>query len=271
MTNPWRDLERPPLSQAALQRALVAGDTLWSDVQVAPSSASTNADVALAADRGAPEGLILVAEQQTAGRGRLSRAWTSPARAGLTFSVLLRPTFPPATWGWLPLLTGLAVATPLGRLSGLDVHLKWPNDVLVGERKLGGILTEVADDGAAVVAGIGLNVTLRSDELPVPTATSLAIEGSEVVDREPVLRAVLREIERWYGELALAGGDARACGLRDAYRAACATLGHRVRVELPGSRVVDGEAIDIDEEGRLVIAGAGDRETVGAGDVVHVR
>jgi BirA family biotin operon repressor/biotin-[acetyl-CoA-carboxylase] ligase len=267
----WSDLERPPLREASLRQALVTDLTLWSDVRVVAQSPSTNADVAAAARAGAPEGLVVVAEQQTAGRGRLDRAWTSPPRAGLTFSVLLRPTFALATWGWLPLLAGLAVAGPLGRLSGLDVRLKWPNDVLVGARKLGGILTEVVDDGAGVVVGIGLNVSSREDELPVPTATSLAVEGSEVVDRDPLLRAVLREIERRYGGLALAGGDALACGLGDAYREACATLGRQVRVELPGSRVVEGEAVDIDGEGRLVVAGADGRVPVGAGDVVHVR
>lgn len=271
MTSPWSDLDRPPLREASLRRALVTGETLWRDVQVLASSDSTNADVAAAAREGAPEGLVVVAEQQTGGRGRLDRAWTSPPRAGLTFSLLLRPTFPVATWGWLPLLTGLAVAGPTSRLGGLDVRLKWPNDVLVGERKLGGVLAEVADDGAAVVVGIGLNVSLRADELPVPTATSLAIEGSEVLDRDPVLRAVLREIERWYGVLALAHGDAGACGLRDAYREACATLGRQVRVQLSGSQALEGEAVDVDEDGRLIVAGASGRETVGAGDVVHLR
>jgi BirA family transcriptional regulator, biotin operon repressor / biotin---[acetyl-CoA-carboxylase] ligase len=271
VTSPWSDLERPPLRQASLRRALVTDLSLWSDVQVVLTSASTNADVVAAARGGASEGLVVVAEQQTTGRGRLDRAWTSPARAGLTFSFLLRPTFPVAAWGWLPLLTGLAVAGPLRRLSGLDVRLKWPNDVLAGDRKLGGILTEVAHDTAAVVAGVGLNVSLRADELPVPTATSLAIEGSDVVDREPVLLAVLRETERWYGELARAGGDAAACGLRDAYVQACSTLGRQVRVALPGTRELEGSAADIDESGRLVVAGADGRETVAAGDVVHVR
>ncbi|MGZ4595017.1 MAG: biotin--[acetyl-CoA-carboxylase] ligase [Actinomycetes bacterium] len=270
MTSPFRDLDRPPLREAALRQALVSDGTLWTEVRVAATSASTNADVAAAARTGAPEGLVVVAEQQTAGRGRLNRAWQSPPRAGLTFSVLLRPTFPAATWGWLPLLVGLAVAGPLRTLTGLDVRLKWPNDVLVGERKLGGILTEVTGDGA-VVAGIGLNVSLRPDELPVPTATSLVIEGSEVVDRDPVLRAVLREIERRYGELVRAGGAAGPSGLRADYREACTTLGRQVRVELPGAQVIEGTATDLDEEGRLVVDGPAGRETVGAGDVVHVR
>ena len=269
MTSPFTDLDRPPLRAAALRRAMVSAGRLWTDVRVVESSPSTNAEVSAAARDGAPEGLVVVAESQTAGRGRRDRSWTTPPRAGLTFSVLLRPTFPAAGWGWLPLLAGLAVATPLTTLTELDVRLKWPNDVLVGERKLGGILTEVV--GTGVVVGIGLNVSLRADELPVPTATSLAIEGSAVVDRDPVLRAVLREIERRYVDLTRASGDADASGLAAAYREACATVGRDVRVELPGPRVLDGTAVDIDADGRLVLDAAGGRETVAAGDVVHVR
>ena len=269
MTSPFRDLDRPPLREAALRRALVAGSGLWTDIRVVESSPSTNADVAEAAREGAPEGLVIVAESQTAGRGRRDRSWTTPPRAGLTLSVLLRPTFPAAGWGWLPLLAGLAVAHPLTRLAEVDVRLKWPNDVLVGERKLGGLLSEVV--GTAVVIGIGLNVSLRADELPVPAATSLAIEDSAVVDRDPVLRAVLRDLERRYVDLTRASGDAAASGLAAAYREACATLGRDVRVELPGPQVLEGRAVDVDAEGRLVLDVGGRRETVAAGDVVHVR
>ena len=131
-------------------------------------------------------------------------------------SVLLRPPFPREAWGWLPLLAGLAVVTPLARLSGLELGLKWPNDVLVGDRKLAGLLAEVVDD--AVVVGLGLNVSLRADELPVPTATSLAIEASEVTDREPVLRAVLRDLARRYRAFVAADGDVERAGLLEAYR-----------------------------------------------------
>lgn len=269
MTNPFTNLDRPPLRDADLRRALISDDGLWSDLRVVESLPSTNAEVAAAARHGAPEGLVVVAESQTAGRGRLDRAWTTPPRAGLTFSVLLRPTFPAASWGWLPLLAGLAMATPLTELSELAVTVKWPNDVLVGERKLGGILTEVV--GTSVVIGVGLNVSLRAEELPVPDATSLAIEGSAVVDRDPVLRVVLRELERRYADLTRASGDAAASGLAAAYHDACVTLGRDVRIELPGPRELHGTAVDIDPDGRLVLDIAGGRETVAAGDVVHVR
>ena len=155
-------------------------------------------------------------------------------------------------------------------MSGLDLGLKWPNDVLVGgERKLAGLLAEVVDD--AVVVGLGLNVSLRADELPVPTATSLALEGSDVVDRDPVLRAVLRGLAERYRAFEATGGDAAAAGLVDAYRSVCGTLGRQVRVELPGDRTLHGEAVDVDDAGRLVLRTEDGMTTLAAGDVVHLR
>jgi BirA family biotin operon repressor/biotin-[acetyl-CoA-carboxylase] ligase len=161
------------------------------------------------------------------------------------------------------------VAEPVADLSGLELGLKWPNDVLVADRKLAGLLAEVVDD--AVVLGIGLNVSLREDELPVPAATSLAVEGSAVVDREPVLRAVLRDLGRRYRTFEEHRGDAGAAGLHDAYRAACTTIGRAVRVALPGDRVLEGDAVDVDSSGRLVVRTATGTEALAAGDVVHVR
>ena len=273
----WSDLDRPPLSAAALRRALVREGGLWSGVEVVRSTGSTNADlVALATAGKAEEGLILLAEEQTAGRGRLDRQWTAPARSGLFFSVLLRPTeVPVARWGWLPLLAGVAVATGLSRAAGVDTSLKWPNDLLVSvggaERKAGGILAERAGTDAVVI-GIGINVTLREDELPVPTAGSLALAGAVGTDRDPLLRAVLRALEQWYVRWRAAEGDPVLSGLQETYAAGCATLGRTVRAELPGDRTVVGEAVAVDGDGRLVIAtGEGVQEPVGAGDVVHLR
>jgi BirA family biotin operon repressor/biotin-[acetyl-CoA-carboxylase] ligase len=271
--SPWHDLDRPPLREASLRRGLVTGESLWTEVRVVAETGSTNADVAAAARAGAGEGLVVVADLQTAGRGRGGRGWQAPPRSGLTVSFLLRPPTPRETWGWLPLLAGLAVVGPLARLSGLDLGLKWPNDVLVdGQRKLAGVLAEVVDD--AVVVGVGLNVSLRADELPVPLATSLLLEGSEVVDRDPVLRAVLREAERLYRTHTDADGDADRAGLRTAYRAACVTLGRPVRVTLPGGGTLEGHATGVDGQGRLVVRpdGADGVDTaLAAGDVEHVR
>ncbi|MFH8795619.1 biotin--[acetyl-CoA-carboxylase] ligase [Streptomyces sp. NPDC017941] len=274
----WSDLDRPPLDAVALRRALVRDGGLWTSLDVVPTTGSTNSDLAARADQ-LPEGAVLVAEEQSAARGRLDRRWSAPARSGLFFSVLLKPDdVPVERWGWLPLLTGVAVAAGISRTAGVDTALKWPNDLLVTvggeERKAGGILAERAGSvgGGGVVVGIGVNVTLRADELPVPGAGSLALAGAVHADRDPVLRAVLRELERWYGEWRGAGGDPGAGRLQEAYAAGCATLGRVVRAELPGGRDVVGEAVAVDGDGRLVLATEeGVREPVGAGDVVHLR
>ncbi|MEU6671326.1 biotin--[acetyl-CoA-carboxylase] ligase [Streptomyces sp. NPDC046727] len=273
----WSDLDRPPLNAAALRRALVREGGLYREIEVVQRTGSTNSDLAArGAAGGADEGAVLVAEEQTAGRGRLDRRWTAPPRSGLFFSVLLKPAeVPVARWGWLPLLTGVAVATGLARAAGVDTALKWPNDLLVTvggeERKAGGILAERAgEDG--VVIGVGINVSLRADELPVPQAGSLALAGASGTDRDPLLRAVLRSLEDWYGRWRAAGGDPAVSGLQETYTAGCATLGRAVRAELPGDRVVVGEAVALDGDGRLIIATEeGVQEPVGAGDIVHLR
>jgi BirA family biotin operon repressor/biotin-[acetyl-CoA-carboxylase] ligase len=300
-TSPYGDLTRPPLSEKALRRMLVRPGSLWQDVQVVPETGSTNADLARAAKEGAPEGTVVVAEAQTAGRGRLGRQWAAPPRSALTFSVLLRPATPTASQGWVPLLTGVAVAAAIRRMTAraqagdfgeatgeraVDARLKWPNDVMVGERKLAGILAERVDHG--IVVGVGLNVSLRADELPVDTATSLTLENAAFTDREPLLRAILRELETWYGAWQAVRGEADADGpggypdvtgiragdlggLRGKYRALCVTLGRDVRVELPAEDTIDGTARDIDAAGRLLVWTAGGERAVSAGDVVHVR
>ncbi|MFJ9593302.1 biotin--[acetyl-CoA-carboxylase] ligase [Streptomyces virginiae] len=271
----WSSLERPPLNAAALQRALVTGDGLWTSLEVVASTGSTNTDLATRAPE-LPEGAVLVAEEQSAGRGRLDRSWVAPARSGLFFSVLFKPgdAVPQEQWGWLTLLAGVATATGLSRAAGVDTALKWPNDLLVSvegeERKTGGILAERTADG--VVVGIGLNVTLTEEELPVPAAGSLALAKATVTDRDPLLRAVLRSLEEWYGNWRAAAGDPAASGLQETYAAGCATLGRHVRAELPGGRTLTGTAEAVDTDGRLVIRTAeGTHEAVGAGDVVHLR
>ncbi|MGV4929436.1 biotin--[acetyl-CoA-carboxylase] ligase [Streptomyces sp. BHT-5-2] len=271
----WSDLSRPPLNADALRRALVRPGSLWSSLDVVPTTGSTNTDLAeRAAAGGLREGTVLVAEEQSAARGRLDRRWSAPPRSGLFFSVYLTPTVPPTRWGWLPLLAGVATAAALARTAGVDTALKWPNDLLVtvdgAERKAGGILAERAADG--VVLGIGLNISLTAGELPVPTAGSLTLAGAANTDRDPLLRAVLRSLEEWYGEWQAADGDPAACRLQGAYAAGCATLGRKVRALLPGDRSVEGEAVALDADGRLVLATAdGVQQPVDAGDIVHLR
>ncbi|WP_327677583.1 biotin--[acetyl-CoA-carboxylase] ligase [Kitasatospora sp. NBC_00458] len=273
--SPWTDLDRPPLSAAALRRDLLTPGGLWTSLDVVDETGSTNTDLAARARDGAPQGAVLVAEAQRTGRGRLERQWTAPARSGLFLSVLLRPDgVPVERYGWLPILVGVSAAGTLSRVAEVEVGLKWPNDLQVvidgAERKLGGILTELS--GGAVVAGLGLNVSLRGSELPVPAAASLALAGAEVTDRATLLRALLRDFADLYGEWTAAAGDPHASGLLRAYADRCTTLGRQVRVLLPGDRELLGEAVAIDGDGRLVVRTAdGSRQPVGAGDVVHVR
>lgn len=266
-----RDASRGPLDADAL--AALAGER-WSRVAVVDETESTNAD--LLADPGAPDRSVLVAEHQSAGRGRLNRTWVCPPRAGLTFSVLLRPTVPLAHWGWLPLLAGVALHEAVRSGTNVGAALKWPNDLLVGTdgdpaaySKAAGILAQTSGD--AVVIGIGLNVSTAADELPVPGATSLALCGAAQVDRTALLGAVLERLDARYAQWSDVGGDAEACGLAEAYRAACATVGQHVAVTATDGRVVRGTAVGIDLAGRLRVDVGGGEEVIGAGDVEHVR
>ncbi len=256
---------RLPLD-AGLLAAALAGDGL--DVQVVGETGSTNADLVAAAKAGAGEGRVLVAELQWAGRGRLERSWVSAAGAGLTFSVLLRPTVPAGALGWLPLVTGASLVSTLRRSAGIPAVLKWPNDVLVDGAKLAGILAEAVpcqSATAAVIVGVGLNVDTDADELP-PGATSVALcqqrASRPAVGRGELLIELLREVAGTYR--AWLAEPARAV---DAYRSVCATLGRAVRVELPDGAVVVGTATDVDVHGRLVVDG----RAFAAADVVHLR
>jgi BirA family biotin operon repressor/biotin-[acetyl-CoA-carboxylase] ligase len=224
---------------------------------------------------------------RAAGRGRLARSWLAPPRSGLTFSVLLRPSDVPAVrWGWLPLLAGVATAVAVRRVAEVPARLKWPNDVVivataeptggaidpVGYRKLAGVLVERIDDvEPAAVVGVGLNVSLRADERPVPIATSLALEGAACTDRGSLLRAVLRELAGRYADWRVAAGDSDESGLRPAYRSLSATTGRDVRVELPDGATISGRAVDVDGDGRLLVQTDDGPMHVAAGDVVHLR
>jgi BirA family biotin operon repressor/biotin-[acetyl-CoA-carboxylase] ligase len=279
----------PSLDVTEITHAVVRSGSLWREVRVVGETGSTNADLLAVAREGAREGVVLVAEAQTAGRGRMGRRWTSPPRAGLTFSVLLRPYgVPAALLGWITLLTGTAVAAALPTVAAVQPRLKWPNDVLAGGGKLGGILAERS--GSAVVVGIGLNVTQHLAELP-EGATSLrletaAVQGGTGPDEAPgqdgdipadlrtrVLVAVLTALSQRY--LAwrdqFSPGDAEASGLRQEYLALCATLGREVTVTLPGGKSITGTADGIDWAGRLEVGTAKETVPVSAGDVVHLR
>jgi BirA family transcriptional regulator, biotin operon repressor / biotin---[acetyl-CoA-carboxylase] ligase len=276
--SPYVDLDRPPLRADSLRRTLTGTGRFVSDLQVVAEVGSTNVELSTRALAGAPEGSVLVAEHQSAGRGRLDRGWASPPRSGLTFSVLLRPGegVPAARWPWLPLLTGCAVVEAVAAVSGVRPMLKWPNDVLLAERKVAGILVERLEtaEGPAAVVGIGLNVTSTPDELPDAHATSLRLAGAEGTDRSILLVALLRTFETLYHAWRDAHGDpaeGAAGGLRDAYLRRCTTVGRRVRVQTGVDQWVEGLAREVDTDGRLVVETSEGDRSLGAGDVVHVR
>ncbi len=266
----WSDLDRPALDAAALQAVLRRDDSLWTSVRVVPTIGSTNAVLAAAAaEEDAPEGTVLVAEHQEAGRGRLDRSWISPPRAGLTVSVLVRPDVPAARRGWLSLLTGVALAEAVSEVAEVRASLKWPNDLLAPDgAKQAGILAEAA--GGAVVIGAGLNVSTRADELP-DGGTSLALVAGRTVDRGPVLLSYLRAFERRYRRWVAALGDPVVSELAADYLAWSSTIGTQVVATLPDGSTVEGTAEAVDWDGRLVLRTAGGVLELSSGDVRHVR
>lgn len=250
----WDPPRRRPLDPAALSAA--AGPA-WR-VEYAEAAPSTNA---LAADH--PEaGLVVVVDHQTAGRGRLDRSWATPAHVSLTMSAVLEPDLPPERWPLLPLIAGVAVATAVGPRA----KLKWPNDVLIDDQKVCGILVErPAAFPSYAVVGIGINVDQVRSELPLPTATSLRLAGLDV-DRTELFGAIVAGLRDGLAELRSDPGAAL-----QTYRTHSATLGRSVSVYLPDDRVVHGLACEIDDDGKLVVETPTERLVVGAGDVVHAR
>ena len=240
-------------------------------LDVVETTGSTNTDLLARHSAGEDiDGAVLIAEHQSAGRGRNGRAWSTPPRSQIALSVGIAARDVPTTaWGWVPLLTGVAVVDAVRATTGVDANLKWPNDVLVGEGKLAGILAEVAAPDPVIVVGLGLNVTLTAEEAPDPRATSLLMLGSTMLDRSALLGAVLAEltarIDRWRS----AGGPDTT--LVADYRRRSVTLGTRVRALLPGDREIIGVAADLDVSGQLSIDTGAQTVTVSAGDITHLR
>jgi len=255
-----------------------AGST--NDELVALARAGSTADV--------PDFTVVATDDQRNGRGRLGRRWVSPPGACLAASVLIRPSTPsgralsPTAWGWFPLLSGLAVTRAIDGLlpHAGSVGLKWPNDVLISGRKVCGILCEIVSDatgGFAVVIGTGVNLTLSVEELPIETATSLAIAQATATDVDTVLASYLTHLRRLVRVFESAEGDVRTTGLHDDVSRICDTLGRRVRVDVPDGSMVMGTAESLDELGQLRVSldtpstRAGELLAVGVGDVTHVR
>lgn len=265
------------LSRERLARLITARGLDWSVPTVLASTESTNADAEQLARQGAAEGTCVVAEEQTAGRGRLDRQWTSPAGSGLWTSIVVRPgDVSPDRLTWLPLVAGLAATDALLEACAVRAELKWPNDLVAiaaacggseGPRKLGGILTTVVPgvdgQGDAVVIGIGINVAMHSADLPVMNATSVLLEGGRL-DRGELLVSLLdalgRRLEQWRAEDETVQRD---------YRARCATIGRRVEVQLPNGTQLAGIVTGIDDAGHLIVSDGESTAHVTAGDVIH--
>ncbi len=254
-----------PLTSAALPRT----DAVAARLELPERVGSTNADLlaAVRADADAwPHLSVLVTDDQTAGRGRLGRTWTAPAGSALAISVRLDVArLPVASRGWIPLVAGTALTRAV-QSEGADAQLKWPNDVLVGGRKICGILTEaVAGLDGAVVVGAGINTAMTAEQLPVDTATSFAVLGIDP-DVDGLLSRYLVALRTLCDELVDEPDAARA-----AVRSACGTIGRDVTVQLPDASTLRGSAEGLDDEGRLLVRSGADLHTVSAGDVVHVR
>ncbi|CAN5555131.1 biotin--[acetyl-CoA-carboxylase] ligase [soil metagenome] len=255
-----------------------ASEALVPELMVRASSPSTNVELADRARREElPSFTTLVTDNQTAGRGRRERTWVAPAGSALAISVLIVPRTVDAPlslerFGWLTIAAGVAMAETVGALlPAASVGFKWPNDVLVSGRKVSGILAELLPERAAVVIGAGVNLSMSLAQLPVPSATSVAIEGG-MPEPDTVLAGYLEGLQRQVIGFLAADGDAEVSGLAALARDLCVTLGRQVLVELPGGRVLEGTATTLDADGRLIVRDAeGTEHAVAAGDVTHAR
>jgi BirA family biotin operon repressor/biotin-[acetyl-CoA-carboxylase] ligase len=244
-----------------------------SQLKIVETTGSTNTDL-VAQGAQLPDLSVLVTDFQSAGKGRAGRDWQAPAKSSLFASVLLKPTsFGPTSFSWLPLMAGLAISRAAHRFGVEQAAVKWPNDVLVGDRKLSGVLSELLSNLSGVVIGSGVNLTQSQSELPIAAATSMAIEAHSQVGRDDFLQAYLEELVSLYHDFETAAGDPNQSGLRQSVIENCSSIGREVRVILPGDKEEFGRAIDIDDTGRLIVD-LGDQKgklAVAAADIVHLR
>jgi BirA family biotin operon repressor/biotin-[acetyl-CoA-carboxylase] ligase len=246
----------------ALRRALRAAG-VEAPVHYDEVTESTSSTALLLAERGDPEWSVVVADRQTGGRGRLGRTWESPPGASLLFSFLLRPSIEAERGLLLTLLAGISMAEACREVTGTEVRCKWPNDLFVRDGKVGGVLTEArVRDGRIqhVVIGVGVNLAAAPD----------GVEGAAAlgaVDRDELLGTFFRVFrERYYP-----AGEGFAHMVISAYAPLSATLGKRVRATITDGRIVEGNAVDLDPGGNLVLQTDEGREVVGFGEVVHLR
>jgi len=266
------------LDVLALREHLVAPNGPYAALDVVASTGSTNADLLAAAGQGAADRTVLIADAQTAGRGRRDRSWVSPPGSGLYLSVLLRPAAVPAPrLGTLGMVAGLALMH-VAKEAGVTASLKWPNDLLIEGAKCAGVLSEATPDGAAqaAVVGVGLNVGALPADVPAGPgglpATSFAEHGATTTHRGLLALTFLRAFVELEQTWRLADGDVQRSGVLTGYREACGTVGQRVRAELPDGGTRTGVAVEIDSGGQLLIKlDDGVVSSISAGDVVHMK
>ncbi|HIY94263.1 MAG TPA: biotin--[acetyl-CoA-carboxylase] ligase [Candidatus Rothia avicola] len=260
-------------------------------VELLPSVGSTNeyARQILVGDalvrRSYGELSLVSTADQNAGKGRLDRLWVAPAGAALATSFAVRPHINPANrvapdqYHWFTSLAALAACDVFEQLSGLHPSIKWPNDVLLGNRKACGILAQLViepEGQISVVVGIGLNLNLAQEDLPVPTATSALLESGQPVDLNRALTVLATSFSRYYREFAATGFDAGAAtggaSLLDRLRGRMSTLGAALTIHLPGGETFRGTGVELTAEGELVVrSDSGEERSFTVGDVVHVR
>jgi BirA family biotin operon repressor/biotin-[acetyl-CoA-carboxylase] ligase len=237
-----------------------------------PETGSTNQDLlAIADSKSLPEFFTLVTEFQSAGKGRLDRKWQAAPGSSVMASVLLRPRFTDSSGiGWLSLIMAEAIKCALAEL-GIDSKIKWPNDVLVNGQKISGVLAEANSDLSVVVVGFGINVNQGANDLPTSSATSLLVAGASSADRDHLLAQTISCFKQMYLALVGAGGNATVSGLRARILDSSATIGELVEVSFPDGTFTVGEAVDIDQSGRLLVSSTTQTLSVSAGDVLHLR
>jgi len=246
---------RAPLDSQAINANL----TQYWRVSVVELTASTQSDLIELVTQGrAQAGDVIVADYQSSGRGRLNRSFEAPPGSALLFSFYIKPSRARSDWGWIPLMAGVSVAQSL---SGVNARVKWPNDILINEKKISGLIAQVVNDG--IVIGIGINVGMHASEIPVPQATSLAIEGVLNISRNELLANLLATFEKIFTQW-----DQGSDEIWPVYQGMSATLGQSVEVHYPDGRVEGGTAVSVSASGELVLA---DGVHVLAADIIHLR
>ena len=264
------------LNTTVIQSGLTT-QALGQSIHILTETASTNSLGMTLAESGDPHGTVILAEQQTAGKGRLGRSWVSPPRKNIYCSIILRDPCLQKHLTWIPLATGLALSEAIQKTQTITSSLKWPNDILIRNKKLAGILCQSTSRGQSaggVIVGFGVNVNAGPEDFPADlqtTSTSLFQESGQLCHRNRLLASMFNHLERWYDQLASHNIDT----VKSAYSAACSTLGMDVRCTLKESKEIRGHATAIGIDGSLQVIpfdqGAKHPIEIHSADVIHVR